>query len=102
MQGKNVVTTVLLAVLLLICGLAGAKAWAEASQSSAPAQQVGPAWVTTTPSQAAATSNQGAATGSQGAATGSSEGTEGSDSATTGGQQAAEPEDGGSDSGGGG
>jgi len=93
MQGKNVVTTVLLAVLLLICGLAGAKAWAEASQSSAPAQQVGPAWVTTTPSQAAATSSQGAATGS-------SEGSEGSDSATTSGQQATEPEDGGSDSGG--
>ena len=93
MQGKNVVTTVLLAVLLLICGLAGAKAWAEASQSGAPAQPVGPAWVTTTPSQAAATSSQGAATGS-------SEGTEGSDPATTGGQQAAEPEDGGSDSGG--
>ena len=95
MQGKNVVTTMLLAVLLLICGLAGAKAWAEASQSSAPAQQLGPAWVTTTPSQAAVTSNQGAATSS-------SEGTEGSDSANTSGQQGAEPEDGGSDSGGGG
>lgn len=93
MHGKNVVTTVLLAVLLLICGLAGANAWTEASQPGAPAQQVGPAWVTTTPSQAAATSSQGAATGS-------SEGTEGSDPATTGGQQAAEPEDGGSDSGG--
>ena len=97
MQGKNVVTTMLLAVLLLICGLAGAKAWAEASQSSAPAQQVGPAWVTTTPSQAAVTSSQGAATGSS---EGTSEGSEGSDSATTSGQQAAEPEDGGSDSGG--
>ena len=95
MQGKNVVTTVLLAVLLLICGLAGAKAWAEASQPGAPAQPVGPAWVTTTPSQAAATSSQGAA-----ATTGSSEGSEGSDPATTGGQQATEPEDGGSDSGG--
>jgi hypothetical protein len=97
MQGKNVVTTMLLAVLLLICGLAGAKAWAEASQSSAPAQPVGPALVATTPSQAAATSSQGAATGSS---EGTSEGSEGSDSATTSGQQAAEPEDGGSDSGG--
>jgi hypothetical protein len=93
MQGKNIVTTALLAVLLLICGLAGAKAWAEASQSGTPAQPAGPAWVTTTPSQAAATSSQGTATGSP-------EGTEGSEPATTGGQQATEPEDGGSDSGG--
>jgi hypothetical protein len=93
MQGKNVVTTVILAALLMICGLAGAKAWAEASQSGVPAQQVGSTVVTTTPSQAAATSSQGAATGS-------SEGTEASDPATTSGQQTAEPEDGGSDSGG--
>ena len=95
MQGKNVLTTLLLAVLLMICGLAGAKAWAEASQPGAPAQQVGSTWVTTTPSQAAATSSQGATTGS-------SEGTEAPDPATTGGQQAAEPEDGDSDSGSGG
>lgn len=94
MQGKNVVTTVLLAVLLMICGLAGAKAWAEASQPSAPAQQVESTWVTTTPSQAAATSSQRAATGS-------SEGVGSSDPATTSGQQAAEPEDGGPDSAGG-
>ena len=95
MQGKNILTAVVLAVLLMICGLAGAKAWAEVSQPSVPAQQGGPTWVTTTPSQAAATSSQAAATGS-------SEGNEGSDSATTSGQQAAEPEDGGSDSGSGG
>ena len=93
MQGKNVVTAVILAVLLMICGLAGAKAWAEASQPGAPAQQVESTWVTTTPSPAAATSSQGATTGS-------SEGSEGSDPATTSGQQAAEPEDGGPDSGG--
>ena len=72
-----------------------AKAWAEASRPGVPAQQVGPAWVTTTPSQAAATSSQGAAAGSP-------EGTEASDPATTSGQQAAEPEDGGPDSGDGG
>ena len=102
MQGKNILTTAVLAVLLMICGLAGAKAWAEVSQPSVPAQQGGPTWVTTTPSQAAATSSQAAATSSQAAATGSSEGNEGSDSATTSGQQAAEPEDGGSDSGSGG
>ena len=95
MQGKNILTTAVLAVLLMICGLAGAKAWAEVSQPSVPAQQGGPTWVTTTPSQAAVTSSQGAATGS-------SQGTEGSDSANTSGQQGAEPEDGGSDSGGGG
>lgn len=94
MQGKNVVTTVLLAVLLMICGLAGAKAWAEASQPSTPAQQVGSTWVTTTPSQAAASRSQGAATGS-------SEGSESPDPATTSGQQSAEPEDGGPDSAGG-
>jgi hypothetical protein len=93
MQGKNILTAVILAVLLLICGLAGAKAWAEVSQPGAPAQPGGPTWVTTTPSQAAVTSSQGAATGS-------SEGTEASDPATSSGQQAAEPEDGGSDSGG--
>jgi hypothetical protein len=98
MHGKNIFTAVILAVLLLICGLAGAKAWAEVSRPGVPAQQVGPDWVTTTPSQAAATSSQRAATGSQRAATGSSEGTEASDPAT-GGQQAAEPEDGGADGG---
>jgi len=98
MQGKNILTAVVLAVLLMICGLAGAKAWAEVTQPGVPAQQGGPTWVTSTPSQAAATS----ATSSQAAATGSSEGNEGSDSATTSGQQAAEPEDGGSDSGSGG
>ena len=93
MQGKNILTAMILAVLLMICGLAGAKAWAEVSQPGVPAQQGGPTWVTTTPSQAAATSSRGATTGS-------SEGTGGSDSATTSGQQTAEPEDGGSDSGG--
>lgn len=95
MQGKNIVTALILAVLLLICGLAGAKAWAEASRPGVPAQQVGSTSVTTTPSQAAATSGQGAATGS-------SEGTEAPDPATTSGQQTAEPEDGGPDSAGGG
>jgi hypothetical protein len=92
MQGKNIFTAVILAVLLLICCLAGAKAWAEASQPGVPAQPPGPAWVTTTPSPAAATSSQGATTGG-------SEGTEASDPATSG-QQTAEPEDGGPDSGG--
>lgn len=91
MQGKNILTALILAVLLLICGLAGAKAWAEASRPGVPAQPVGSSSVTTTPSQAAAT-------GSQGAATGSSEGTEASEPATTSGQQTAEPEDGGRDS----
>ena len=91
MQGKNVLTGLILAVLLLICGLAGAKAWAESAHSGVPAQQVGSTSVTTTPSQAAVTSGQGAATGS-------SEGTEASDPATTSGQQTAEPEDGGPDS----
>jgi len=95
MQGKNILTTAVLAVLLMICGLAGAKACGAVSQPGVPAQQGGPTWVTPTPSQAAATSSQAAATGSSG-------GSEGSDSATTSGQQAAEPEDGGSDSGGGG
>lgn len=95
MQGKNLLTGLILAALLLICGLAGAKAWAEVSRPGVPAQEVGSTWVTTTPSQAAATSSQGAATGS-------SEGTEAPDPATTGGQQTAEPEDGDSDSGGGG
>ena len=95
MQGKNLLTGLILAVLLLICGLAGAKAWAEATGPGVPAQQLGSTSVTTTPSQAAATSSQGAATGS-------SEGTEAPDPATTGGQQTAEPEDGDSDSGGGG
>ena len=93
MQGKNIFTAVILAVLLLICGLAGAKAWAEASQAGVPVQPPGgPAWVTTTPSPAAVTSSQPAATGG-------SEGTKASDPATSG-QQAAEPEDGGPDSGG--
>ena len=93
MQGKNLLTGLILAALLLICGLAGAKAWAEVTRPGVPAQQVGSTSVTTTPSQAAATSSQGAATGS-------SEGTEASDPATVSGQQTAEPEDGGSDSGG--
>lgn len=91
MQGKNLLTTLILAVLLLICGLAGAKAWAEATGPGVPAQQLGSTSVTTTPSQAAATSSQGAATGS-------SKGTEASDPATSSGQQAAEPEDDGPDS----
>lgn len=90
MQGKNVLTALILAVLL-ICGLVGAKAWAEAAHPGVPAQQVGSTSVTMTPSQAAATSGQGAATGS-------SEGTEASDPATNSGQQTAEPEDGGPDS----
>jgi len=90
MKRKNVLTGLILAVLLLICGLAGAKAWAEASRPGVPAQQVGSGWVTTTPSPAAATSSQGAPTGS----------VEASDPATRSGQQAAEPEDGGADSGG--
>ena len=94
MQGKNIFTAVILAVLLMICGIAGVKAWAEASQPGAPVQQPGPAWITTTPSPAAVTSSQRTATGG-------SEGTEASDPATSG-QQAAEPEDGGPDSGGGG
>jgi uncharacterized membrane protein len=91
MQGKNLLTGLILAALLLICGLAGAKAWAEVSRPGVPAQEVGSTWVTTTPSQAAATSSQGATTGS-------SEGTEASDPATSSGQQAAEPEDDGPDS----
>jgi uncharacterized membrane protein len=95
MQGKNIVTAVIMAVLLLICGVAGAKAWAEASQPGVPAQQVGSTSVTTTPAPPAAT-------GGQGAATGSSDGTEAPGPVNTSGQQAAEPEDGDSDSAGGG
>ena len=41
MQGKNLLTGLILAVLLLICGLAGAKAWAEATGPGVPAQQLG-------------------------------------------------------------